>query len=125
MKPTKGIAVDGACEGNPGYAEYRGVDIATGEQLFHQRIGLATNNIAEFVGLVHALAIAKKRGEVVYSDSTTAISWVKNARCNTTFSYSGDMIKRAEKWLKTHSRGQVKKWDTRRWGEIPADFNRK
>lgn len=75
-KPTSGIAVDGACSGNPGQAEYKIVDIATGKTLVSRKIGIATNNHAEFIGLCHALY--SYPDQTIYSDSVTAISWVKN-----------------------------------------------
>jgi ribonuclease HI len=126
-RPGKGIAVDGSCIGNPGQAEYRGVDIQSGNELFRVRIGEATNNIAEFLAIVHGLAMVKKMGAGlnIYSDSATAIAWVKSGRCNTTFVYGRDLVDRAEKWLSMNSRGIVKKWETNKWGEIPADFGRK
>lgn len=126
-RPGKGIAVDGSCIGNPGQAEYRGVDIQSGKELFRIKIGKATNNIAEFLAIVHGLALLKKNGcgMNIYSDSEIAIGWVKAGSCNTTFRYDRDLVDRAEKWLSMNSRNVVKKWDTRNWGEIPADFGRK
>jgi len=36
------------------------------------------------------------------------------------------VIERAERWLQTHQiNPQVIKWETAKWGEIPADFGRK
>ena len=37
-----------------------------------------------------------------------------------------ELIERAEKWLRTHKFStQIVKWETKAWGEIPADFGRK
>jgi ribonuclease HI len=37
-----------------------------------------------------------------------------------------ELIKRAENWLKENSfRNPILKWETKAWGEIPADFGRK
>ncbi|MGB0789138.1 MAG: ribonuclease H, partial [Marinirhabdus sp.] len=37
-----------------------------------------------------------------------------------------ELIARAEKWLRTNTyTTKVVKWETRAWGEIPADFGRK
>lgn len=128
-------AVDASCQGNPGKMEYQGVDLASGEKLF--RIGPfypATNNIGEFLAIVHAMALMEKRGtpHTIYSDSRTAIAWVRNRRVNTKLKRDSrnervfELIERALIWLHTHSfRVRVVKWDTDNWGEIPADFGRK
>jgi ribonuclease HI len=127
--------VDAACSGNPGAMEYRGVDSKTGLQLFHKGpFPLGTNNIGEFLGIVHALALLKKQGSdiAIYSDSLTALKWVKdkaiktklprNARTEELF----DLVDRAIAWLKSNDYpNQVIKWETEKWGEIPADFGRK
>lgn len=130
------IAVDAACSGNPGDMEYRGVETATGKQIF--LLGPfkeGTNNIGEFLGIVHGLAVLKKLGRedmVIYSDSMTAISWVKKKKANTKLELTKnnaelfDLITRAESWLAKNSyKTQILKWDTKSWGEIPADFGRK
>ena len=129
------IAVDAASSGNPGKMEYRGVDTKTGKQLFH--IGpfeLGTNNIGEFLALVHGLAFLDfhKSNRVIYTDSRIAMSWVRQKRCKTTLVKNSkteklfELIDRAEKWLKSNSyHTTILKWNTRKWGEIPADFGRK
>ena len=129
------IAVDAASSGNPGVMEYRGVDTRTGKLLFRQGpFQEGTNNIGEFLAIVHGLAYLKKHGSdrAIYTDSRTALSWVKKKRCNTRLQESDhnqdlfELIDRAEEWLKTHTyRNPVLKWETRAWGEIPADFGRK
>ena len=83
-KPTKGIAVDGSTRGNPGPSEYRAVDLETGAILFSQKIGVATNNIAEFIALGHAILYCLQNDirTTIYSDSQTALSWLKNKRVN-------------------------------------------
>lgn len=129
MKPNKGIAVDGGCSGNPGKAYYKGVDLETGEVLFNVDIGIATNNIAEFMACCHALYYVKSKdlNLPIYSDSNTAIAWVKNKRANTTFTL-GDIsmrIDKANEFLQTLDRTIINKWDTKSWGEIPADFGLK
>ncbi len=130
-----GIAVDAACSGNPGPMEYRGVWLTDGTIAFHQGPFLdATNNIGEFLAIVHALALLKQKNLdlPVYSDSQIAINWVKNKKCNTDLKPTQNnkkvfqLIRRAEKWLQENSyKNPVLKWDTRKWGEIPADFGRK
>lgn len=129
------IAVDAASSGNPGRMEYRGVDTRTKTQLFH--IGpfeQGTNNIGEFLALVHGIAFLHhhQSNRIIYSDSRTAISWVRRKKCNTKLRQSSrnaklfQLIKRAEAWLKkTDYTTVVVKWETKLWGEIPADFGRK
>lgn len=115
--------------------EYRGVDTETGEELF--RLGPfndSTNNMGEFLAIVHALSLLSKQGKSVpvYSDSTTAITWVRNKLAKTTVAPSKgnkkvfQLIARAEEWLKTNTApSRVLKWETDKWGENPADFGRK
>lgn len=128
------ISVDAACSGNPGMMEYQGVYTKSGEQIFHYGPVLGTNNIGEFLGIVHALAILKKEGKntTIYSDSRTALSWVRNKKANTTLERNKQtetvwaMIDRAEKWLKENKySNKVLKWETSQLGEIKADFGRK
>ena len=129
------IAVDAASSGNPGVMEYRGVDTQTVKQLFHQGpFKQGTNNIGEFLALVHGLAYLKKIGSdrLIYSDSRIAIGWVKKKKCNTKLQKNSrnrdvmDLIERAENWLKINSYSTtIVKWETKAWGEIPADFGRK
>lgn len=130
------IAVDAACSGNPGPVEYRGVDIDSGIELFHVGpLQGGTNNMGEFLALVHAMAMLDKQGRpdvTIYSDSRTAQAWVRNRKAKTTITPNPhnatimNLIARAEAWLLTHqSTNPIKKWETERWGEIPADFGRK
>lgn len=128
-------AVDAACAGNPGPVEYRGVELMSGRELF--RIGPlqgGTNNLGEFLAIVHALALQDKMGVSfpIYSDSVSGMAWVRNRRIKTTLTENDtnrklfDLLHRAMNWLNTHSyRASIMKWDTPRWGEIPADFGRK
>ncbi|WP_417872024.1 viroplasmin family protein, partial [Winogradskyella sp.] len=79
------IAVDAASSGNPGKMEYRGVDTKTKKQLFIQGpFEEGTNNIGEFLAIVHGLAFLKQHNSdrIIYTDSKTAISWVKKKNCN-------------------------------------------
>ncbi len=132
---TRGIAVDAACSGNPGIMEYRGVDLSSGKVIFHAGPFMdATNNIGEFLAIVHALAWLKKKGLKlpVYSDSLIAISWVQNKKCKTQLERTEknkevfSLIERAENWLNNNEiEVPLIKWDTKKWGEIPADFGRK
>ncbi len=129
------IAVDASCMGNPGKMEYQGVWAADRGLIF--RVGPfedGTNNIGEFLAIVHALAWQEKNGVnyTIYSDSRNAMMWVANKKCKTKLERTGrndeifNLIERAELWLNTHSfRTKIVKWETKIWGEIPADFGRK
>ena len=129
------IAVDAACSGNPGIMEYQGVDVKTGARLFHQGpFPKASNNIGEFLALVHGLAMLKKLGSplAIYSDSVTAMAWVRDRKCKSKIelcpenAYLFSLVDRAEKWLRENTyTTRIIKWKTEEWGEIPADFGRK
>ncbi|RZS99535.1 viroplasmin family protein [Aquimarina brevivitae] len=129
------IAVDAASSGNPGKMEYRGVDTQTGKQLFHQGpFQQGTNNIGEFLALVHGLAYLKQKNSdrLIYSDSKIAIGWVKKKACKTKLQRNAknaamfDLVDRAVVWLKQNTYlTKIVKWETKAWGEIPADFGRK
>ena len=129
------LAVDAACAGNPGPMEYRGVLVRTGQEIFH--VGPmegGTNNIGEFLAIVHGLALQEKQGTrlPIYSDSVNAKKWIRIGICKTQLEENEqnapifDLIRRAESWLRTHTfRLPIYKWETSKWGEIPADFGRK
>lgn len=129
------VAVDAACSGNPGPMEYQGIDLATGQRVFHYGPLHGTNNIGEFLAIVHALAWLQQQGRkdtVIYSDSYNAILWVKKRQCKTKLERNArtealyNIIARAEHWLYTHTyTNQIVKWETKQWGEVPADFGRK
>lgn len=128
------LAVDAACSGNPGPMEYRGVYVRTNEEVFHFGPTLGTNNIGEFLAIVHGLALLKQKGLAmpIYTDSKTAMSWVKNKKCKTLLTRDETteelfrLIERAENWLKNNTyKTKIYKWETKAWGEIPADFGRK
>jgi ribonuclease HI len=130
------FCVDAACSGNPGLMEYRGVLTQTKEQIFHQGpFKEGTNNIGEFLALVHALALLKREGKPtmpIYSDSKTAIAWVRNKKLKTTLEKTPrnekifELIDRALTWLNNNTyQNPILKWETEDWGEIPADFGRK
>lgn len=132
---AESYCVDAACSGNPGPLEYRGVHTASGREIFHQGpFENGTNNIGEFLAIVHALAWLKTQGITapVYSDSEVAIGWVKRGKCHTTLKADEknarlfQRIARAERWLQENGVPvPLLLWDTAAWGEIPADFGRK
>jgi ribonuclease HI len=129
------ISVDAASSGNPGIMEYRGVDTKTKKQLFIQGpFAEGTNNIGEFLALVHGLAFLKQHNSerIMYTDSKTAMSWVRKKTCNSKLERNAknkpvyDLADRAVKWLKENNyTTTIVKWETKAWGEIPADFGRK
>jgi ribonuclease HI len=135
MPEMESIAVDAACSGNPGVMEYRGVYTKTGEEIFRQGpFPEGTNNIGEFLALVHGLALLKQKNSElpVYSDSSTAIGWVKAKKHRSKLEQTEnnkilfDLLHRAEKWLAENNyTNKILKWETEAWGEIPADFGRK
>lgn len=130
------ISVDAACSGNPGDMEYRGVITSTGQELFKQGVFQeGTNNVGEFLAIVHGLAYLKKIGKhdlPIYTDSRTALAWVRKRKANTKLEMTNrnkdlfELIARGENWLKANTyNNPLIKWDTKSWGEIPADFGRK
>lgn len=130
------VCVDAACSGNPGDMEYRGVYAADGRELFHVGpLAEGTNNVGEFLAIVHALAWLKQQGQPdfpIYSDSHNAQLWVKSKKCRTKLERTPrnvkifELIERAERWLAANAvTNPIIKWDTKYWGEIPADFGRK
>jgi ribonuclease HI len=135
------VAVDAACSGNPGKMEYQGLFVdfgtqpATSVQLFKSPVfENGTNNIGEFLAIVHALAWMKQKHVAypIYSDSYNAQLWIKQKKCKTKLqpnaknAYLFELIGRAEKWLNVNAiEVPIMKWKTEIWGEIPADFGRK
>ena len=129
------IAVDAACSGNPGLMEYQGVDVKTKETLFKMGpFEESTNNVGEFLALVHAAAMMKKNNDArpIYTDSETAMAWIRAKKCCTKLPRTNKnfesfaLVDRAEKWLQENTIvNPIVKWETKAWGEIPADFGRK
>ncbi|MBH5320279.1 ribonuclease H family protein [Paenibacillus sp. GSMTC-2017] len=129
------ISVDVGTRGNPGPVEYKGVDTQTGEILFYVGpIPNGTNNLGEFIAVVHALSYLKEKGctKTIYSDSKTALSWLRNKKVASTLKRDASTAKiweltdEAVKWLHTNTyTTKVMKWNTEEWGEIKADFGRK
>lgn len=129
------ISVDAACSGNPGVMEYQGVDTETGEQLFASKeYPVGTNNIGEFLAVVHALRYLHEKGSdmPVYSDSISAIAWVRNRHVKTNLTRNHETeglwqhIDLAIEWLYDHDhQNPILKWETKAWGEVKADFGRK
>ncbi|MFD0673806.1 ribonuclease H [Cohnella sp. GCM10027633] len=129
------ISVDVGTAGNPGPVEYKGVDTQTGDVLFSVGpISKGTNNLGEFLAIVHGLAYLQKLGsaKTIYSDSVNAINWVKKKEVASTLVRDAStaeiwrLVDRAVHWLKTNPyKNKVAKWQTKEWGEIKADYGRK
>jgi ribonuclease HI len=129
------LSVDVGCSGNPGIVEYKGVDTQTGEVIFAVGpISKGTNNMGEFLAIVHALAYLKQLGSsrTVYSDSRTALSWVKQKQAASTLVRDEstkeiwELMDRAINWQQSNTyANKVLKWETKEWGEIKADYGRK
>lgn len=133
------IAVDGACAGNPGRMEYRAVRVIDGAEIFH--VGatkplIGTNNIAEYLAMIHLAALLQQRGDFttpIYTDSRNTFSWLRRGASKTTLEANAttaptlDLLRRADAWLAANGpiRNPILKWKTDQWGEIPADFGRK
>jgi len=129
------LAVDAACSGNPGVLEFRGVVADTGTEVFRRGPFVqGTNNIGEFLALILGLAYLKKYNLpwTLYTDSVTAMAWVRAKKCKTKLQCTADnqelfrMILAGEQWLRDNTwTTPIRKWETTLWGEIPADFGRK
>ena len=129
------ISVDGASSSRGGMSEYRGVFTNNGKEIFRRGpFPDGTNNLMEFLALVHALSLCKRDNVTlpIYSDSRTAILWVNKKEIKTTKKRTKNneelfgLIDRALIWLKENDyQNKILKWETKVWGEIPADFNRK
>jgi len=135
------IAVDGYCLNNPGKGGYQGFVLSKDkgkERLFEKHLqGVTTNNIVEFLAIVHAIAEMNKQGIedfVIYTDSKTAIAWLWKKKVNTNLylnlktADSWTLINRAVDYLNTKARFNPENivfWDKRKHGENPADFGHK
>ncbi len=132
------IAVDGACAGNPGVMEYRAVRVIDGVEIFRRGADgtlIGTNNIGEYLAIVHIAAMLAARGDSttpIYSDSRTALSWIRHGHSKTSLERTPrtarvlDVLARADAWMANNRiLNPVLKWNTEEWGEIPADFGRK
>jgi ribonuclease HI len=132
-RPTTGIVVDGSCKGNPGPIQWQTVDLTTGELLHVSKpFDTGTNNIAEYLAIIHALSVTSDDSPLpyIYTDSQTAIWWLIKTKRPTHVSVTPlveELINKAHNWLTNHrnSVNRVRKWESKLWGENPADFNRK
>ncbi len=129
------ISVDAACAGNPGILEYQGVETISKKPIFKMGpFPEGTVNLGEFLAIVHGLALLKKHNSElpIYSDSRTAIAWVRNKKIKTNLERNSkntglfELVDRAVIWLNTNTYPNIiLKWETEHWGENPADYGRK
>lgn len=128
--PTGGIAVDAAHSVKNRLTEIQGIDLSTGERVFYRNLGNQTVNIGEFLALVEGVkyVISKRhKPALVYSDSTTAITWFREKY--TASKKRNKLLQKAEIYLKLAwsyvAKVEVRHWNGRKWGENPADFGNK
>lgn len=129
-RPVNGICTDGAHSVKRGVTEYRGIDLATGKELFYKELGNNTANVGEFLGVVAAVKFILETNyapPIIYTDSITAITWFSNKK--TASRKRLPILMCAEVFLKVMASKinsiQVRHWNTLEWGEIPADFQNK
>jgi ribonuclease HI len=137
------LVVDAACNNSRnGMGEYRGLWILTDKRrvaaFMSGPFRPTTNNVMEFMAAVEGLQLIHRQQVprcVVYTDSRVALSWVNNMEIkaltkDTLAKINMPLLEKvamAECWLAKHKdmKRLLRKWDTRRWGEIPADYGRK
>lgn len=134
MIENNSLSVDAGYSSKTGIMDYRAVWTDTGIVYFEKSFDVGTNNLGEFLAIVHALAQLKKDNlnNSIYTDSVTAMAWVRNKRVNTKLDLNEstrslwEVVRRAESWLRDNKyENQILKWETSKWGEIKADFDRK
>ena len=130
VRLDEGIAVDAAHSTKKGRTEFRGIDLKTGKPVFYRELGNQTVNIGEFLAIVEAVKYIIENDyypKVIFSDSTTAISWFKNKR--TASGKRNAMLIKAEIYIRVMAYWideiEVVQWNNSKWGEIPADFGNK
>lgn len=132
----KALCVDAAWNSETKVLEYRGVWCKQGSLVFQQGpLEAGTANIGEFLAIVHALGILKKKSlnAAVYSDSQTARKWVRDKKVNSKSMQTGktsteinELVQRALGWLDENEyTNKILIWESKAWGEIPADYDRK
>ena len=145
-RPCIGVCSDASCVGGMGTKEADGyhhvrvewqcVDVATGEVLMKSDVQpQSTINIGEFMGIVTALKILHRRGDMespVWCDSQTAIGWVIGRQTYSQLpmnEFTWEAIDAMEEflgWLKKEDPpNPVLWWSNKRFGPPPADYGRK
>lgn len=126
-RPDYGLCVDAGTRGNPGEAEYKITDI-DGRQIYHETLGVHSNNYAELAGIMHAVQYAQTlEVDTVWTDSQISIGWIESGKIGETVRERAAIIAMADviRDLLADGSVELRKWDTGAWGEIPADFGRK
>jgi ribonuclease HI len=129
------VNCDGAYSSKSKVSEFRVMDTETGNIISHKIYNGGTNNIAEFLAVCQAMSYLKHKGDkskVIYTDSVTALCWVKTKNINTIYDLEADKklskyVESALEFLSGENLREynIRKWDTRNWGEVPSDFGRK
>lgn len=129
-RPIEGIATDASHSTKNGITRYRGIDLKTGAEIFHENLGNQTVNVGEFLGVVAAAKFIIEQNytpRIIYTDSTTAIIWFNQKRTASKRKYPA--LFKAEIFLQTMSVEintiEVIHWKNDEWGETPADFGLK
>lgn len=128
--PTKGITCDAAHSIKHGVTEYQAHDLKSGDRIFYKNLGNQTVNIGEFLAIVDSIKYIIETNypdKIIYSDSITAITWIKNKK--TASNKRNNDLKKAEIYLRVMSydvdKIQIVHWNNKQWGEIPSDFGNK
>lgn len=133
------LTVDAAYSHKTKVLEWRGVMVENGNEneVFRSnpyRGGSA--NVGEFLAVIDGLEYLRDNNInlPVYSDSITAQAWVRKKRNNSNVESSPTliaMLDRADRLLQNglydnlKQKITIKDWESKSWGEIPADFQRK
>lgn len=130
MRPQKGIVCDAAHSEKNQLTEYQAYVLETGERIFRKDIGYQTTNIGEFLALVDSIKWVIETDyspKVIYSDSVTAITWVREKK--TASKRKNKNLAKAEIFLQVFdsciSEIEILHWNNKVWGENPADFGNK
>lgn len=121
-RPAAGIATGGV-------SSFRCVDLASGAVLVDASAGRRTADAGAFLAVAAARYILKHRFTplVIYTDSTTALSWYRSGRA--AIRRRSPDILRAEVFLRLMAVPlaaiELRHWNTLHWGENPADFGEK
>lgn len=124
-----GFCSDGSALGNPGPSAYRVTDLQ-GRELLRRDLGEHSNNYAELAGIgaMVKLAMAEEGPQTCWTDSAVALGWLRTGRIGKQVLERTEILKmvsRIQSMLGAAPHIQLKKWDTRTLGEIPADFGNK
>jgi ribonuclease HI len=128
-QPTPAILVDGFASmnvgGRMGTHGAGGYIVGTTNQIITRFDGTGeTNNFWELAGICAAIKRVKFNGAksaIIYSDSQTAIAWLKNKKAKKGTKNIEKIAKMIAYAIANGEGIVIKKWDTTKWGEIPVD----